>query len=152
MTQKLNNTLIFIILFEMKNAKVGIEKSLKYIMLVLTFIVFIIVSLDTHIKTVFVCCDDGTVNFTALPNALLERLQLPSLFVSKFLASLIVIMICCVPFAIYGKFLITILVFEISMMFCTVIGWLDGWVMLVNVFIVAGLFTFGFLSKMYGNG
>lgn len=136
----------------MKSIKVGIQKSLKYIMRLITLIFFIGICLNLFIDTVYVYGAEGTVNFTALPDMMLIRLQLPSIFVARFLASLIVIMICCVPFAIYGKFLITILVFEISIMFCTVIGWLDGWIMLVNVFIVAGLFTFGFLSKMYGSG
>ena len=90
---------------------------------------------------------DGTVNLTALPNQLSIRLQI-NLFTARVLASMIFIFIMMLPFALFGKFVLSLIVSQVALSFVTAIGWLDGWIMMLDILVVAGLFTFGFMSKM----
>jgi len=90
----------------------------------------------------------GEVNFTAFPDRLMDALILPSLWVSKLLATLIVLMICLIPFAIFGKFFMTFIVGMVVLFFCTAIGWLDGWIMIVISMLVSGLWSFGTFKNM----
>lgn len=92
----------------------------------------------------------GEVNFTAFPNQLMDRLLLPNLYVARLLATLIVLMICLIPFAIFGKFLMTFIVGMVALFFCTSIGWIDGWIMIVITMIVSGLWSFGVFKNMLG--
>lgn len=92
----------------------------------------------------------GEVNFTAFPTQLMDRLLLPNMFTANMLASIIIFMICMTPFALFGRFMLGLIAGNMVIFFCCAMGWLDGWIVLFQVMLVAGLFSFGMLSKIAG--
>ena len=93
----------------------------------------------------------GEINFTGFPAQLVDKLMLPSLWVGELLATIIVLMICLIPFAIFGKLLITLMVGFIVLFFATAIGWIDGWIMIIISMLVSGIFSFGLFKDMLGD-
>lgn len=98
----------------------------------------------------FSMVEAGEVNFTAFPSALQDALLLPNIFTANLLASIIIFMICMTPFAIFGRFMLGLIAGNMVLFFCCAMGWLDGWIILFQVMLVAGIFSFGLLSKIAG--
>lgn len=92
----------------------------------------------------------GDLNLTALPDILTGRLTLPNEYVAGVFATLIVFIIFVLPCLYYGNFPLAIMVFELVLIFATVLGWLSTWVLLINFIIVASMFAYGLLDKLTG--
>lgn len=92
----------------------------------------------------------GDLNLTALPDILVSRLTLPNSYVSGIFATLIVFIIFVLPCLYYGNFPIAFMVFELVLIFATVLGWLSTYVLLINFIIIASMFAYGLLDKLTG--
>jgi len=92
----------------------------------------------------------GDLNLTALPDILVSRLTLPNEYVSGIFATLILVIIFVLPCLYYNNFPISFMVFELVLIFSTVLGWLSTFVLLINFIIIASLFAYGLLDKLTG--
>ena len=92
----------------------------------------------------------GDLNLTALPDILVDRLSLPNEYVSGVFATLIIFIIFVLPCLYYNNFPLAIMVFELVLIFATVLGWLSTYVLLLNFIIIASLFAYGLLDKLTG--
>lgn len=103
------------------------------------------------LNLIFDLVNVGEANFTAIPQALMDKLMLPNLWISELLATLILLMICLIPTLIFSKNIVMGLVIGfIVIYFCTALGWLDGWITITLSMIVSALWSFGTLKSMLG--
>lgn len=92
----------------------------------------------------------SNVNFTAFPQQLNTHLMLNSLWLAELLATIIVILICCVPFAFMKSPFLVVMGFYLSISFCTAIGWLDSWFIIFLTMVTAGFYSMGMLKNLLG--
>ncbi len=94
----------------------------------------------------------GEVNFTAIPQALQDKLLLPSLYSAEILASFILLFILLVPIAIFTRnFIVVIISIFLILFFEVAIGWIDGWIILIITMITSGLWTWNIFVKGLGD-
>ena len=89
----------------------------------------------------------GEVNITGFPQQINEKLMLGDMWLSGYVASLILIISSLLIITIITKsFIAGIMVSMLMISFCVSIEWMDGWIMIFLCMIVAGLFTFNVIS------
>jgi len=95
----------------------------------------------------------GAVNFSSVPYFLQQQLMLPSLYSAQLLAVIVIVIITTIcVMAISDSILPVTIVIVMDLFFCTSIGWLDGWVIVMLTMLIAGLWTIGLVSDLFGGG
>lgn len=94
----------------------------------------------------------GAVNFSSVPYYLQSQLMLPSLYSAKLLCVIVIVIITTIcTMAISDNIIPVTIVIVMDLFFCTSIGWLDGWVIVMLTMLIAGLWTVGLVSDLIGD-
>jgi hypothetical protein len=95
----------------------------------------------------------GDVNFTHVPYYLQQQLMLPSLYSARLLVVIVIVLITVIcTMAISDNIIAVTMVIVLDLFFCTSIGWLDGWVIVLLTMLIAGLWTIGLADDLFGGG
>ena len=93
----------------------------------------------------------GAVNFSSVPYFLQQQLMLPSLYSAKLLAVIVIVIITVIcTMAISDSIIPVTIVIVLDLFFCTSIEWLDGWVIVMLTMLIAGMWTIGLVSDLFG--
>lgn len=94
----------------------------------------------------------GAVNFSSVPYFLQQQLMLPSLYSARLLCVIVIVVITTIcTMAISDNIIPVTIVIVMDLFFCTSIGWLDGWVIVMLTMLIAGLWTIGLVSDLFGD-
>lgn len=94
----------------------------------------------------------GAVNFSSVPYFLQQQLMLPSLYSARLLCVIVIVIITTIcTMAISDNIIPVTIVIVMDLFFCTSIGWLDGWVIVMLTMLIAGLWTIGLVSDLFGD-
>lgn len=89
------------------------------------------------------------LDFQDIPAYLVEELNFPSEYVAGLFATIVFIAIVVIPFVATRNTGLGLLIGGMIVFVCVGIGWIDSWIVIFQVMLVAGLFTFGILKKLY---
>jgi len=94
----------------------------------------------------------GAVNFSSVPYFLQQQLMLPTLYSAKLLCVIVIVIITVIcTMAISDNIIPVTIVIVLDLFFCTSIEWLDGWVIVMLTMLIAGLWTIGLVSDLFGD-
>lgn len=89
------------------------------------------------------------LDFQDIPQYLMTELNLPSLWSAGLLATILALIIVVVPCVAAKKPAIGVLFGGFVLFFAYSLEWLDSWLVIVQVMLIAGLATFGALKKVF---